>query len=543
MITPPAHGQLEKPHNKQWIYSPFAGYNGEDFLVYRASDGKLQGNLATVRFTINPKNDPPVVEPATFALLEDGKLSIKLIASDPDGDSLTFKVAKAPTFGKLEGKGPTYQYAPERDFNGTDFFIVVPNDGKLDGNATRITLKVNGVNDAPRFESMSRILGNNYRETPLYLPLRATDVDGDKLVFKMAANPKNGVCRLQGDQLVYFPNIGFTGKDEIEIEVSDGSLTDKTAFPLTIGEHPNAIPVHLKEDETNELENAFKRLIYELNARLSRSEDFMLKLETDESPASSEETLADKNSRFLEVNLTADAPKVESLTLDDWIASLKEPNKGHRFTFHAESAGNNEKWLVAPFLDPSSSVDTEVISKGSYGDPEEKKETTGESTDSGQSENDDIDIPNPDSKDSTKIEEEDENPQENEDGEETLPFEESFNTLGELVDENHIPNAQRHEGAQGWYKIDSLGDFYDAGNGWIYQPDLGWCYAVVITEDSSWWLFNENTGWVWCRPDLKNTVFATGTLGKGWIFFPGASLAETETFYSYSTQEWFLWKR
>ncbi|MFP6887099.1 MAG: Ig-like domain-containing protein, partial [Opitutales bacterium] len=370
-----------------------------------------------------------------------------------------------------------------------------------------------------------------------------TDVDGDKLVFKMAANPKNGECRLQDDQLVYFPDIGFTGKDEIEVEVSDGYLTDKILFPITIGEHPNAIPVHLEESSASELQVAFKRLVYELNARLSRSEDFILKLESEVTTEPSEEILADENKQGLEVALSTETPSVESLTLDDWIASLKEPNKGHRFTFHAESVENNEKWLVAPFLDPASSADAEVISEGSYGDAEEEEETTGGPTDSGQSENNDNETANPVSKDSPKIEEENDNSQENEEGKETLPVEKSFSTLGELVDENRIPNAQRHEGAQGWYRIDALGDFYDAGNGWIFQPDLGWCYAVVITEDFSWWLFNENTGWVWCRPDLKNTVFATGTLGKGWIFFPGASLSETETFYSYSTQEWFLWKR
>ncbi len=540
LISPPKHGELKTISLGKWQYRPFKGYNGNDSLTYRASDGKIQGNLATVTFKVDPRNDPPVVEPATFALLEDGKLSIKLIASDPDNDPLTFKVTTGPSHGTLEGSGPEYKYTPRKDFNGTDFFMVVANDGKLDGNATRITLQIKGVNDAPKFESMVGTLAGGYRETPLYLPLRATDVDGDKLDFKLAGNPENGVCRLEGDQLVYFPKIGFTGKDQIEVEVSDGELTDKASFPLNVGEHPNAIAIHLKEGDDSTLGRAFEGLLYELNSRLSRSEDFMLKLEAD---ASSDEVIAGDNEKGLEVTLSGKAPEGEGMNLDKWIETLKQAQPNRNFVFHASAEDENQNWQVTSSLDPTSSVDAEVNDESSSESNSNKDESTGdnqEGAENGTEENGET----AGSSDETlqEGEQEETEPGEPTENEETPPYQESYNTLGKMVSKEKIANASSHEGANGWYSIGSLGDFYDAGNGWIYQPSMGWCYAVPLSEDSSWWLYNEKTGWLWFRPDLQHTVFAAGTMANGWIYLNGTSLSETKAFYCYSQQTWQLWE-
>ena len=45
----------------QLHYSPAANYNGSDSFTYKANDGLLDSNTATVNVTVNAVNDPPVV--------------------------------------------------------------------------------------------------------------------------------------------------------------------------------------------------------------------------------------------------------------------------------------------------------------------------------------------------------------------------------------------------------------------------------------------------------------------------------------------------
>ncbi|MBT6852377.1 MAG: tandem-95 repeat protein, partial [Opitutae bacterium] len=374
--TEPKHGTLTSAGNNRWTYQPFNRYAGGDAFTYRAFDGKAQGNLATVSIEVKKVNNPPVVQASTFSLEEDGKLPIKLIASDPDGDDLTFTITRNPNNGSLSGNGPSYVYTPSKDFNGQDSFQVMANDGKLESNATTITLNVEGKNDAPRFESLVGTLQTSYRETPIFVPLRATDVDGQELVFNMSAKPANGECVIRDNELIYYPAIGFTGQDEMEVEVSDGQLSDKKTLILSVAEHPNAIPIHLEESDSSELVTAFQNLIYEMNDRLVKSEDFLLKLETTASDSNSLTDPDEEAVRKIEIKLSDESVETSELTMESWIASLKDIQGTERFAFHPTSAEQAEKWMIASLLDSESSADTDVIIEDTYNNEDLDSSTT-----------------------------------------------------------------------------------------------------------------------------------------------------------------------
>jgi VCBS repeat-containing protein len=60
-VTGPSHGSLTLNANGSFSYTPAANYNGTDSFTYRASDGTLTSNLATVTITLSAVNDAPTV--------------------------------------------------------------------------------------------------------------------------------------------------------------------------------------------------------------------------------------------------------------------------------------------------------------------------------------------------------------------------------------------------------------------------------------------------------------------------------------------------
>jgi VCBS repeat-containing protein len=57
----PSHGTLALNADGSFTYTPAANFNGSDSFTYRASDGRLESNLATVTLTVSAVNDPPTV--------------------------------------------------------------------------------------------------------------------------------------------------------------------------------------------------------------------------------------------------------------------------------------------------------------------------------------------------------------------------------------------------------------------------------------------------------------------------------------------------
>ena len=56
----PAHGSLGAVSGNKVTYTPAAGYSGPDSFTFRASDGTVSSNTATVSIRVNKVNHAPV---------------------------------------------------------------------------------------------------------------------------------------------------------------------------------------------------------------------------------------------------------------------------------------------------------------------------------------------------------------------------------------------------------------------------------------------------------------------------------------------------
>ncbi|WP_132253721.1 Ig-like domain-containing protein, partial [Methylobacterium segetis] len=241
ILRGPAHGTLDLRPDGRFTYVPDADYNGPDSFTYTLRDADGATATATVTLAVRPVNDapeagaPPLVTPEDTPV--DGRLSLR----DVDGDPLTVAVEQAPRSGSLILRPDgSYTYLPNRDFHGSDSFtlrVADPNGGVT---LVTVPVTVDPVNDVPEASA-----------DPLTLPANtsaggrvvASDRDGDRLAFRLAAPPANGSLALAADGgYVYEPYDGYFGPDQFKVLVSDGQ-GGETLVTVAVTVTPNPIEV------------------------------------------------------------------------------------------------------------------------------------------------------------------------------------------------------------------------------------------------------------------------------------------------------------
>ena len=248
IASQPSHGSLSPASgNSNFTYTPNLNYNGQDSFTFKANDGRVDSNLATVSVTVIPVNDAPVASDQTASGNEDSTIPITLAASDVDGDSLSYSVTSNPSQGVLGGTAPNLVYTPNPNFNGLDSFAFVANDGALNSNSANVTINISAVNDAPLALAGSIVTNE---DTASNILLNATDVDGDVLSYAIVQNPAHGTLTQaagSSDGFTYMPSANYNGQDNFTFKANDGNLDSNTATVVI-----NVTPVNDNPVATND---------------------------------------------------------------------------------------------------------------------------------------------------------------------------------------------------------------------------------------------------------------------------------------------------
>lgn len=173
----------------------FAYPHGKGYVVYSSIplDYQLDFTNSPVRniyapnvvaYAVDLLNIPPVARDATVSGDEDGIITGHLLASDADGDALTFLLVQQATHGTVTILNPAtglFQYVPNADYHGTDLFTFQVDDGRDLSNEATVTLEIRAVNDAPTVQAYGHD-GDEGEAITFYA--EAFDVDGDPLVYE-----------------------------------------------------------------------------------------------------------------------------------------------------------------------------------------------------------------------------------------------------------------------------------------------------------------------------------------------------------------------
>lgn len=146
-------------------FSPTGGW--QTWSTVSVSDVQLDAGVQVMRININASNwnfnkitfssnqisnSAPVAWDGSFNTEQDTPVVVNLVATDSDGDPLTYTVITGPVNGSLSGTLPNMTYTPDVGYFGSDNFIFKVNDGNEDSNTATVSITVNEVipqNNAP----------------------------------------------------------------------------------------------------------------------------------------------------------------------------------------------------------------------------------------------------------------------------------------------------------------------------------------------------------------------------------------------------------
>lgn len=227
IVTPPTKGTLSVVAGAGVTYTPNPNFFGADSFTFKASDGTVDSDIATIFITVTPVNDIPVANSQSVTTNEDTSTPVNLTGSDADGDPLTFLIVTGPLHGTLSGTGPNRIYTPFVNYNGPDSFTFKVNDGTTDSNTATVSITVTPVNDAPVADSQNVTV---IEDTPKAIVLTGSDVEGDALSFTITQLPVNGTLSGTAPNVIYTPNANYFGSDSFRFRVNDGLLNSPTVF-------------------------------------------------------------------------------------------------------------------------------------------------------------------------------------------------------------------------------------------------------------------------------------------------------------------------
>ena len=248
-----AHGVATiDPGTGKLGYLPAKDYHGDDSVPVEVTDGRLKAS-ATVTITVRPVNDAPVASPLALSTNEDQSVSGTIVASDVDHDALSYHLGTPPAHGDaiIDAKTGVVRYTPAPNTNGPDAFAVDVSDGQL-GGSVPVSVAVAAVDDPPEVHPATL---ETPEDTVAEGKLPATEVDGERLVFRLVSAPRLGTATLLDAATGawrFVPGANLNGEDELRFDASDGKTKIAGVVKLKVAPVNDAPTVERLELKTLE---------------------------------------------------------------------------------------------------------------------------------------------------------------------------------------------------------------------------------------------------------------------------------------------------
>ncbi len=238
VVSGPTNGTLTLSADGSFTYSPVAEFSGGDSFTYRANDGGLDSNIATVSITIHPVDDDPVAVADAATVAEDAAATaIDVLANDtdPDGGAKSIASVTQPANGTvtITGGGSGLTYQPDADYCNTppgttlDTFTYALTPG---GSSASVAVTVTCVDDNPVAVADAATVTEDSGANAINVLANDTDVDAGPISITSVSQPANGSVAITGGGtgLTYQPDADYCN-------TPPGTAPDTFSYTLTPG--------------------------------------------------------------------------------------------------------------------------------------------------------------------------------------------------------------------------------------------------------------------------------------------------------------------
>lgn len=217
------------------------GVHGD--ITIRVTDN-VNGLVALDAFSIEviARNSAPLIsgDPRT-AITPGVAYLFQPVASDIDGDSLTFSINAAPDWLAFdEQTGQLSGTATEANLGTHGPVVISVSDGQESAALPEFTINVDSTNVAPVASNLDVSVAE---DNVLNINAGATDINQDVLTLTVITAPVSGTLSETAGGWVYTPNDNFNGSDNFIFEASDGTLVSEQATVSITVTPVNDMPV------------------------------------------------------------------------------------------------------------------------------------------------------------------------------------------------------------------------------------------------------------------------------------------------------------
>ncbi len=233
-VGSPANGTLVNGRTSV-SYIPREGFVGVDRFSYIASDGNGGSATATVEVAVSTPNSAPLARDDHGVTNEGEEVRIAVLENDADadGDSLRIQSVTQPAAGRVTLDGSALVYRPRPGTSGLDIVAYAVTDGQGGTASASVMVVVLAVNEAPAAQDDS---ATTVKDAAIAVAVLTNDSDDGVGTMALASvSPaQHGTTSIDGDEIVYAPDLGFVGIDTFSYVVRDSEGKTATAA-VTIG--------------------------------------------------------------------------------------------------------------------------------------------------------------------------------------------------------------------------------------------------------------------------------------------------------------------
>jgi len=247
-VTPNWSGKLNQAtwsKGVEYNLTTLSNAHGTAQIKVIVDDGD-KNSTQTFEVNITAIDDAPTLQSiADIQTLEDNALSIELNASDAEGDAISYSAESNDTnIATVLIVDNVVMITPVENAYGTISIKVNATANGVSDSQT-LTLTITAVDDAPYFTSTIASHAVDEDTDAYYLPLSATDVEGDAFSYAVVSNnPALVTAQLSGNKTLITPQPNQYGTTTIDLKVSqdsNSSLYERYSFSLTINPVNNSV--------------------------------------------------------------------------------------------------------------------------------------------------------------------------------------------------------------------------------------------------------------------------------------------------------------